>query len=496
MRYSNRLLTTTTALSLLAMAACTSEENPNVGSTGVVFKDYSVNPSLVKTMPGFENLQVNTLISSDDKLEQSPNFVYGGQPDGAGLMKDPSGNGYIFVTNHEYLRSASRVFLDNTFKPVKGEYIVDYEGGTWRLCSATLATPEEHGFGPVFLTAGESGAESLVHAISPTGAADKKNKDRVLPALGKASMENAVPLPKDAFAGKTVIIIGEDDASGQVLAYVSNTVGDLQNGKLYFLRAKNQDPVETSMKVGQTYDVEFVEVDNAKTSTGAQIATQSVEKKAIQFARVEDVDYRKGGGAASREIYFTATGVAQNGGTQPVAGKTMWGRVYKLVLDAANPLVGKLTPVIDGEVDPGNSIVNPDNLCVTENYVYIQEDGDSFYPANKHDGRIWQFAIATGQNKPVIEMNHRRTESTFNTKYNSVNSQLLSSWEYGAMLDISNIVGTPNTFLVNLHPHTWRDMKYSNADGSSVTKATSLTDGATGAYAEGGQTIIVRGLAR
>lgn len=492
---TNLLKVSAVVLSVTAFFACSTDEPSNGVNSNIVFKAHSVNPSLVKTMTGFESLEVLPLISSDDKLEQSPNFVYGGQPDGAGLMKDPASDGYIFVTNHEYLRSASRVYLDKTLKPVKGEYIVNYEGGVWRLCSATLATPDVHGFGPVFLTAGESGAESMVHAISPVGAADVKNKDRVLPALGKASMENAVPLPKDAFAGKTVIIIGEDDSNGQLLAYVSNTVGDLQNGKLYFLRQKSQDPVETNMKVGQSYDVEFVEVDNAKTLTGAQIASLSVEKKAIQFARVEDVDYRKGGGANSREVYFTATGVAA-AQKDPIAGKTMWGRVYKLVLDAANPLAGKLTPVIDGEVDPGNSIVNPDNLCVTENYVYIQEDGDSFYLDNKHDGRIWQFNIATGQNKAMIEMNHRRTDATFNAKYNSLNTNLLSSWEYGAMLDISDIVGVPNTFMINLHPHTWRDMKYSNADGSSVSKATSLSDAATGAYAEGGQTIIVRGIPR
>ncbi|CCH54805.1 hypothetical protein BN8_04011 [Fibrisoma limi BUZ 3] len=492
MRIFSQSASAALALLLLGITACTREESPAVEQNNIVLGDYSVTPVLVKTMPGFETLQVNALLSSDDKLERSPTYVYGGQPDGAGLMKDPNSRGYFFITNHEYLRSVSRITLDSTFKPVKGEYLLDHDGSLWRLCSATLATPDIHGFGPLFLTAGESGPESMVQAISPIGTPDKKNQNRVLPALGKASMENAVPLPKDAFAGKTVIIIGEDDGNGQLLAYVANTVGDLQNGKLYFLRTRNQDPVETNLKVGQTYDVEFVEVDSPKQATGGQIAAQSVEKKAIQFARIEDVDYRKGGGPNSREVFFSVTGIAQG----PAVGKTMWGRVYKLALDAANPLAGKLTPLIDGEVDPGNSIVNPDNLCATENYVYIQEDSDSFYPGNKHDARIWQYSLASGQNKPVLEMNHRRAESTFNAKYNSTNVPNLGSWEYGAMLDISDIIGVPNTFLVNLHVHTWRDMKFSNADGSSVTKAVSISDGATGSYTEGGQTIIVRGLAR
>lgn len=481
----------------VALTSCHSTDNPTTDpvNTTINLTNQSVNPSLVKTLPGFENLQVTTLISSDDKLPQSPDFVFGGQPDGAGLMKDPTGDGYVLINNHELMQSVSRVYLDKTFKPVRGEYMLDYDGGVWRLCSATLATPAEHGFGPVFLTAGESGAESMVHAINPIGAVDKKNRDRVLPALGKASMENAVPLPKDAFPGKTVIIIGEDDGSGQLLAYVANNVGDLQNGKLYFLRRTNQDAVETNMSMGQTYDVEFVEVDNVRTSTGAQIAAQSVEKKAIQFTRVEDIDYRKGGNGKGRELFFTATGQA-TGGTTPIPGKVMWGRVYRLQMDANDPLKGKLSIIADGSVDPGNNIVNPDNLCVTNDYVYIQEDGDSFYKDNKHDGRIWQYSLMNGQLKPMLEMNHRRGDATFEAKYNThpdpVWRSNISSWEYGAMYDVSDIIGVPNSFIVNIHPHTWRDMKYNNADGSVGSKGASLSSG----FTEGGQTILVRGVAR
>ncbi|WP_026995795.1 hypothetical protein [Flectobacillus major] len=490
-------LSIVSSLLALGLCSCSNSDDNSAPTTSVVLKDYSTNPSLVKTLSGFEGVKINTLISSDDKLADSPNFVFGAQPDGAGLIKNPSGEGYILINNHEILRSVSRVYLDKTFQPKKGEYILDGDGGTWRLCSATMATPEIHGFGPMFLTAGESGAESMVHAISPLAdISGKKDASRVLPALGKASMENAVPLPKDAFSGKTVVIIGEDDSNGQLIAYVSNTVGDLKDGKLYFLKRTNNDPIETNIQLGQQYDVEFVEIENAKSLTGAQIAALSVEKKAIQFARVEDVDYGKGSASKNRDVYFTATGVSQSDKKTPVDGKTMWGRVYHLALDASNPLKGKLEIVVDGVTDPGNSIVNPDNICVTQNYVYIQEDGDSFYADNKHDGRVWQYNIATKTLKPFIEMNHRRTDATFNAKYNTVNSNLLSSWEYGAMYDISDLVGIPDTFILNVHPHTWRDMKYSNADGSNSTVAKNITDSSTGSYAEGGQVLIISGVPR
>jgi hypothetical protein len=472
----------------VAVTACKKDKKGET-ETPVELKDYSVNPSLVKTLPGFENVKITTLISSDDVLSGSPDFIYGAQPDGAGMMKDPNGDGYIMITNHEILFSVSRVFLDKNLKPLRGEYILDAEGGKTRLCSATLATPEEHGFPyPVFLTAGETDGESSIEAINPLGPVSDKKKNNSLAALGKASAENAVPLSKNAYPGKTAIFIGEDQSSGQSMGqvnlYLSNIPGDLNDGKLYMLRRTNLNVVETDMNVNSTYDVEFVAYDDVKTSTGAQLASQTITKSAIQFARVEDLDYGKGDAAANRTLYFTATGVSGDL-INPKPGLTMWGRVYKLELDASSPLKGKLTPLIDGNVDPGNSLVNPDNICVTKNYVYIQEDGDSYYKAVKHDGRVWQYNIATKEIKPMIEMNHRRDDLAFNTKYNVLNDQRLSTWEYGAMYDISDLIGKPNTIVLNLHPHTWTSDKFKNADGSGITT-----------NKEGGQTVILSSVPR
>lgn len=472
------------AVSATVVACKKNGKEPEVENK-IELSDYSVNPSLVKAMPGFEGLNITTLISSDDVLPESPNFVFGAQPDGGGMFKNPNGEGFIMINNHEILQSVSRVYLDKNLKPVKGEYILNSDGGQTRLCSATLATPEEHGFNKItFLTAGESGEESSFHGVDPLSPGDKSTP-KFLPAFGKWSAENAVPLPKNAYPGKTAVLIGEDTGDGQVAMYLSNTQGDVENGKVYVLKRTNNDPVETSMSKGGSYDVEFVEIENAKTNTGAQNQQQTVDKNAIMFARVEDLDYRKGSAANNREIYFTATGVSQSDRLTPVSGKNMWGRVYKLVLDANNPLKGKLEVAVDGGDNPGKSIVNPDNICVTENFVYIQEDGDSFYINNDHDGTIWQFGIGSKSLKPMIQMNHRRDDANFNKKYNVSNSQLLSSWEYGAMYDISDLVGLPNTFVVNLHPHTWTDAKYKNADGGVKR----IRDNS-----EGGQIVIVRGI--
>src|SRR5215217_816169 len=130
---------TMAAIATVTFVACKKNNNTTETPTTVTeLKDYSVNPSLVKTLSGFENVKVTTLISSDDKLSGSPDFVFGAQPDGAGMMKDPNSDGYIMISNHEILFSVSRIYLDKNLKPVKGEYIVDSEGGRMRLCSATL----------------------------------------------------------------------------------------------------------------------------------------------------------------------------------------------------------------------------------------------------------------------------------------------------------------------------------------------------------------------
>ncbi|NSL86906.1 hypothetical protein ECE50_008695 [Chitinophaga sp. Mgbs1] len=474
----------------LAFTSCqnknveTPEEKPN---GNIVFGNLSKEPAFVYAMPGFESMNITTLISSSDKLSGTPDFVFAGQPDGAGFMKEENTDGYVMITNHEITQSVSRVYLDKTFKPVRGEYIVDGIGGITRLCSATLANKKTHGFS-YFLTAGESGEESMVHAIDPLApASEKSSKDRVKPALGKASMENAVPLPSDVSNGKTYIVIGEDQSystnhqsAGQLIMYVADKVGDLDGGKLYALKRKDDDYVETNMVKGASYDVSFVEITNAAKSTGKEINQKNLDNKAIRFSRVEDVDYRKGAGKG-REIYFTATGESSDG-TNPKAGLTMWGRVYKLVLNADNMLTGKLEVVAEGDSDPGNNLINPDNLCVTENYVYIQEDGDSYYPAAKHDSYIWQLDIATKAYKPWLNMKHNRNDAAWQTAYNQ-SGQLLKfgSWEYGAMNDISDIIGVPNTFTVNIHSHTWQSDKFVNADGAGVNT-----------NKEGGQVVIIR----
>ncbi|TAF45450.1 MAG: DUF839 domain-containing protein [Sphingobacteriales bacterium] len=484
------LLITATLIISVVIVSCKKKKEEEITQPveTIEFKNRSVTPSFIKMFPEFSNVGVFTLVSSEDTIPNSGKMIYGGAPDGQGFLANPDGSGYIMVTNHENTWAVSRLYLDKKLNLTKGEYIVNTDGGMFRLCSGTLVTPQEHGFGPLFLTTGESNVNAMTHAIDPFGYAKPFDNSRVKPALGKYSGENAVPLNKGAYPGKTVIICGEDASNGQVYLYVSNTVGDLENGKLYALRRKDLNQIETAMTWNNTYDIEFAEVVNAKNLTGPEIESLNNTIKAIQFGRVEDLDYRKGSAANSREIYFVSTGV--NGSTE----KTYMGRVYQLKMDANDPLKGTLKIVADGDVSPtganvkGKDIINPDNVCVTENFVYIQEDGDSFWPEATHNSLIWQYNIATGTKKQFMDMTHGDA-SILNTKYNPKGGNQLKfgAWEHGAMIDISDIVGVPGTFTINVHAHTWVEGdKYLNP-----SKATSVQP-----YKSGGQTLIINNVPR
>lgn len=465
---------------IVVVVSCTTPNGPSAPVNPVALANHSVTPALVKSLT--TGIEVFSLIGSDDKFAATPNFVFGGSADGAGLLRN-SDSTFTALVNHEDNFAVSRITFDKTFKPIRGEYVLNSTAGRWRLCSATLTNQTEHGF-TRFLTCGESGEESQTHIVDPAGA---PNTSVIAEGLGKWSAENAVPLPSNAYAGQMVVILGDDDSGthgGQVALYVS-TPGEFQNGKLYVLARKDNNVRERDMVVGQKYDIEFRQIENQKTLTGRQINERSTALKAMPFGRVEDIDYRKGSAAASREVYFAVTG-QNNSGVNADYSRTKYGRIYRLVMDATDPLKGSLEVLLDGDDrnGPAKAFQNPDNICVTENYVYVQEDPNS-YGDETHDSYIYQYTITSKELKPVIELDHRRM-ATDAALYNVGGSSRFGSWEYGAMIDISSTIGIPNTFMICVQPHTWTGDKYKGVDGGTLRPNEN----------QASQLIIVKGLPR
>ena len=161
------------SVSLLAYAC--GKDAGSDDKTPPILANHSVTPPLIKKLPSFEAVEVYSMISSEDSL---PGFRFAGSADGAGFIR-AANDGYLMMINNEDNYAVSRLFLDNNLKPTKGEYALNSDGGQWRLCSSTLATQEEHGFGPLYLSAGESQSEAMTHGINPFETALSVNISKV-----------------------------------------------------------------------------------------------------------------------------------------------------------------------------------------------------------------------------------------------------------------------------------------------------------------------------
>lgn len=466
--------------------SCNSDESSvaeNTDTNPIEFKNHSITPVLVKTKAEFSTLNTYALFSSEDTFTETPGYVFGGSADGSGLFRNNDGT-FTFLVNNEDNFAVSKIKLNKNFKPVGGEYILNSDGAGNRLCSATLVTPEIHGFGPMFLSAGESNSESQVMGLTPYDTKANNSTPRPITGFGRWCAENAVPLAKEAYANQTVVLLGDDDSGtygGQLVMYKS-TVGDLNNGKVYVIKRTDNITNERTMTENNTYPVQFVEITNAKINTGLQNNQAAQVAQAIVFGRVEDIDYRKGAGK-EREIYFNVTG-QDNSGVNADNSRSKYGRVYKLELDANNPLSGQLTLVLDGDNRTGKAkqFQNVDNICVTKNFVYIQEDSNG-YGDETHDAYIYQYNIATKDLKVVFELDHKRNDPT--NKFLSAGSTF-GSWEYGALIDVSETIGIPDTFMLSIQPHSWKTLAFKGVDGGTIRPNEN----------QGSQVILIKGLAR
>ena len=468
-------LKTVLAAMSITLVACNQDDSNSSSSENETVKlsNHSQTPAFFSKKSGFENLEIYSLLSSEDQLVESPNFIYGSMADGAGLLRNSNGT-FTLINNIEADYSIARITLDKTFKPVKGEYILNAAAtANTAMCSGSLITPEEHGFGPLYFSGGEWGGSSKgVFAVDPFRSSEDAELATMLPALGQWDTENAVPLGKDAYADKTVVIIGDDKSDnttpkGQLAMYVGNR-GDLAGGSLYGLKVTSAGiNFEMDMAEGTSYNVEFVEYSER---TYNELETESASLGIMGFSRVEDIDYRKGSAANNREFYFAVTGRKSSG----LVGKgTTYGRIYKVVLNPNNPLQGTITCVLDGDKLTGvaKQFHSPDNVCVTENYVYIQEDPNG-YPdtADKsHFAQLYQYNIQTGTLKVVLECDQNAAQ----TAGYGITSNM---WEITGMIDISDKIGIEGTFLLITQNHGWTNPNFTdvNANPNSTSNEGSV----------------------
>jgi len=450
----------------------------------VLLKNHSKTPAYFKMTPEFNNVKIYSVLSSEDVLADSPKFVYGSMADGAGLLKEADGS-FTLINNIEADYSIARVTFDKTFKPVKGEYILNAAAtASTAQCSGSLITLKEHGFGPMYLSGGEWGGSSKgVFATDPYKSASNASVASMLPALGQWSTENAVAIGKDAYPDKTVIFIGDDNSnnevpSGQLGMYVANQ-GDLNNGKLYTLKVTTAGiDYEMDMSEGETYEAEFIEMEERAINL---LDAEAKEKGAMGFSRLEDIDWRRGTAANQREIYFAVTGRKKDA----LVGKgTLYGRIYKVILSDNDPTKATISCVLDGDKLEGKAKAfhSPDNIVVSKNFAYIQEDPNG-YPdtADKsHYAQLYQYNLNTGELKTVLECDQTAAAA------NGIGSTE-KNWEITGMIDVSETLGMDDTFIMITQNHGWEA-----ADGSAFTDPLANPD--ADSRKEGSQLFVVKGL--
>ncbi len=481
----------------------------------------SVTPnSLFELKGGFSssaNLEV--IMSSADILPTDPSFVYGSYMDGAALY--PYGDGtYAFINNLERDFAIARIRLNSDLHPLEGDYIVSATATAFTAqCSGSSITVEEHGFGPLYLSGGEWGGNAKgVYKVNPFRSTNDRVEVDRLPALGEWSTENAVAIGKNAFPGKTVVFMGDDDSNNSYpeahFAMYAGGLGDLHSGDLYVLKGIN--PVETApgaggqlfemgMAEGTEYEVEWVKVTERTLS---ELNQEAIDLQAIGFQRIEDIDWQKGSADNNRIVYFNATGRYRSDNPDLADRGTTFGRVYKVELptdmfddESANYLKATITCVIDGDKEGGigDGMHSPDNILVTENYVYVQEDPNGYADLNAEItgyAKLWQYDISAGTLNEVMECD-QVTASGLNIGNTD------SMWEITGLIDVTDIIGASEpTFLGGAQVHGWRPENNpettKRADGHLFTDPTAIeysADG-TGSQYEGSVLFKITGLPR
>lgn len=406
------------------------------------------------------------ILTSADILETDSTFVYGAYMDGAALYRNNDGT-FAFINNLEADYSIARIRMNENLEPLEGDYIINSTATAFTaMCSGSSITFEEHGFGPLYLSGGEWGGNAKgVYKINPFRSAQDRVEAERLPALGEWATENAVVIGKDAFPTQTVVFMGDDDSNNTYpqahFGMYVGARGDLYGGKLYVLRGKN--PIETAPGAGgqlfemgmaedTEYDVEWVEVTER---TLVELNQEAIDSSAIGFQRIEDIDWRKGSAGANREVYFNATGRIRGDNPDLNLRGTGFGRVYKLVLNENDPTGdAKLVVVVDGDLEggKGDGLHSPDNILVTQNYAYIQEDPNGYADLNPDISgfaKLWQLDLSTGAFTEVMECNQTIASGL---GYGTTTDM----WEITGLIDVTDIIGASEpTFMGGAQVHGW-----------------------------------------
>jgi len=443
----------------------------------------STTPYLTATEP---NVHFVSLLTAGDSIPGATNpdgtpWRFVGVPDGLGAFDNGDGTVTVLV-NHEIGGTAgavrdhgspgafvSRLTIDKQTLDVveatdlakgvlqdnDGDGSYTFATTAWnRFCSGDLADPsafydEATGLGTqarIYLTGEEAGSEGRAFGFVVTGS--DAGRAYELPTLGNMSFENVVASPNGG--AKTIVVATDDSTPGQVYVYVGDKQATgtevdkagLTNGVLYGIMAEgigNGDGSEAALggAVPLSGSFSLVAIDDAKTSTGAQIETFSDSNGVSEFWRPEDSSWDT---QDPNRLYFVTT--ADNG--EP---SRLWALDFVDINDPT--LGGTFTALLDGT--EGHEML--DNMTVADDgKVILQEDPGG----DPRLAKVWVYDPATDSLNELAEHDPAR--------FGPPVAPFTQNEESSGVIDVTALFGDEDTqvFLLDTQAH------YSFGEGEIV----------------------------
>ncbi len=285
----------------------------------------------------------------------------------------------------------------------------------------------------IFMNGEESGVEG--RAVGHIATGPNAGTSWELPYLGKFAWENSVASP--SVSNKTIVAGMDDGTGGQVYFYIgtkTNTGTEIEkaglsNGKLFGVKVNGLlTEVSGSVPAPNTpfslYDQGFVQ-----NMSGVALNAASVAAGVTTFLRPEDGAWDPNN---SNDFYFVTT----NAFTLP-------SRLWKLhFTDIAKPeLGGTITNLLDGT--EGQKML--DNVGF-DNYghILLQEDVGN----QAHNGKIWQYTIATDNLKLIAKHDPAR----FGDIGVAATAPFNQDEESSGVIDMQSILG-PGQFIIADQAH-------------------------------------------
>ena len=445
-----------------------------------------------------------------------------------GIAVDPRGTNTLDIyVNHETSTvpfPANQTDFDNAQmsrlvlkrgngKILWGEYAIPSSANYQRFCSNYFAGPEQGFDRPLVLT-----SEEATDSVNRTGIAwplggggsnpeqagvvvaydPALDQYRSIYGMGRLNHENAVAIPG---FNEIVVLSGDDTftsnpAGSQVYAYIADDADDVWNdeGSLWGFRADNfatyNDYYDVPVGSGLSIPGELVQIPHA-TAIGDQAALEAASDAlgVFQFVRIEDIAYDRND---PNVVYLadSGRGATTAGGNAFTSSN---GRIWKMVLDPANPRnVVSLSVLIEGDDSPVKTlgeIHQPDNLETTAGSLFITEDPGSSQQflfgstdPNATTARIWRYDLASGAMAPILRVDQSADEGPTDVDGTTgiVAPGNLGAWEASGIVDVSQYFGR-GAFLVTVQAHSLFVEKAPLPSNSTILQKR-----------EGGQLLLVR----